>query len=208
MVRPFRVALDPVGIGHANARRGAVPREHDVAVEIDLGEIGELAIGRDHGPHIVELQLVDDVGHPVLAESVPGEHVDAARASEQRPECDLHRARVGGEDDADPIAGWQLQQLARLDKRKLEPRPRVLGPMVAAEQGAPESAKDQPGCLVQGPDEKRGLAGCRLGLDGRIMWARKRELVSAAHTFSRPMRQARGSRGPGRAKKPPVARGR
>ena len=43
-VRPAALGRDPVAVGHAHARGGAVPGEQHVAVEIDLGEIGQPAV--------------------------------------------------------------------------------------------------------------------------------------------------------------------
>ena len=100
MVRPLRSARDPIAVRHAHAGGRAVPGEHHVAVEIDLDEIGQLAVRRDQRADVLELELLDDVGDPVAAERLPGEHIDAARA-EQRPERHLHRAGVRGRHDRD-----------------------------------------------------------------------------------------------------------
>jgi hypothetical protein len=74
----FAVARDPISIRDADARCGAVPGKNNVAIEIDLAEVRQLAIGRDHRPYIRKLELLEDIDHPFLAKSFPGEHVDAA----------------------------------------------------------------------------------------------------------------------------------
>ena len=78
---------DPVAVGHPHTRGGAVPAEHHVAARIDLGEVGQLAVGRDQRAHVGELELLLDVDQPPVAEALESYHVDAARA-QQAP----HRA--------------------------------------------------------------------------------------------------------------------
>ena len=104
------------------------------------------------------LQLLDDVGHPFAAEGIESEHIDAAGA-EQRPQRHLHRAGVRRRHDADAIVRRQPKQLARLDERQLEPRLRLLGAMVAAEQRA-----------LQRLDAPAGMLGARAGGEARIGW--------------------------------------
>ena len=114
------VGGDPVGVRHADAAGRAVPGEDHVAGRIDAAEVGDLAVvgGADVG---VELQLLDDIGHPACAEAFPGEHGDRARA-EQRPDRHLHRAGVGGRDDAEPVVGGKPKQRVRALDRLGEPR--------------------------------------------------------------------------------------
>ncbi len=52
--------------------------------EIDLAEIGKLAIGRLQDARILELQLLHDVADPAFAKTLPGEKIDGA-STEQRP---------------------------------------------------------------------------------------------------------------------------
>ena len=52
----------------------------DVAIEINLGEIGQAAVLGFRGLELLELELLGDVGHPALAEAFPGQRLDAARA--------------------------------------------------------------------------------------------------------------------------------
>ncbi len=127
--------VDPICVRHAHAGRGAVPGEHHVAVAIDLGEIGKLAIGRDEGADIFEFELLLDVGDPVLAERVPGEHIDAARP-QQRPQRHLHGAGIRRRHQRDAIAVRESQQLPRLRQRQLDPRLGFGLAMIAPEQRA------------------------------------------------------------------------
>ena len=102
------VGRNPVRIMHSDTARRAVPREDDVARGIDAREVGDLAIigGADVG---VELELLRDVGHPAGPEALPRQHRHRPRA-QQRPDRHLHRAGVGGRDDAEPVIGGELQQ--------------------------------------------------------------------------------------------------
>src|SRR5207302_5694430 len=58
------------------------------------------------------LELLGYIGDPALAEALPGQEVDAARA-EQRPQRHLDGARIGGRHDADPVIGGQAEHGAR-----------------------------------------------------------------------------------------------
>ena len=69
------VGGDPVAVGHAHAGGRAVPGEDDVVAEIDLCEIRQRTIGRLQRSDVPELQLLDDVGNPALAETLPGENL-------------------------------------------------------------------------------------------------------------------------------------
>ena len=77
---PAAVGGNPVAVRHPHAGRRAVPGEDDVAVEIDCArDRAASVVGFETRVHR-ELQLADDVGHPALAEILPRQHVDAARA--------------------------------------------------------------------------------------------------------------------------------
>ena len=82
IVRPSRSACDPVGVRHAHARGRAVPGEDDVGGRIDLGEIRAV---RHRAPsidgHVLELELLGDVGDPAFAEGFPGQHGDGRAPS-------------------------------------------------------------------------------------------------------------------------------
>ena len=131
----FAAGGDPVGVRHAHAGCRAVPGEHHVAIELDLSEVRELAVRRGEGAHVGQLELLDDVGHPVAAERLPGENIDAARA-EQRPQRHLDRARVRGGHQRHPIVRRQFEQGLRLDERRLDPCLGLRLAVVAAEQRA------------------------------------------------------------------------
>ena len=55
---------DPVSIGHAYTRRGSVPCENQIAVEVDLAEIGQFSVIGREGPVVFDLELLFDVGQP------------------------------------------------------------------------------------------------------------------------------------------------
>lgn len=100
------VVGDPVAVGHAHARGGAVPGEEDVVRPVDRIQVRDLAvIGAQDGG--IELQLLDRVGHPALTEAFPGERGDGAGA-EHGPHRHLERAGVGAGDDADAVGVGEL----------------------------------------------------------------------------------------------------
>src|SRR6266851_5326389 len=63
----FAARADPVGIGNAHARGGAVPGEDDVGSRIGLAQVGDIAIAGMQLGHILELQFLDDVADPTFA---------------------------------------------------------------------------------------------------------------------------------------------
>ncbi len=98
--QPAAVGGDPFAVRHAHARGRAVPGEDDVAVEIDGAQIRQPAVvGFEHA-RAGKLQLRDDVGDPALAEVLPRQHVDAARA-EHAPQRHLEGAGVGARHDGE-----------------------------------------------------------------------------------------------------------
>ena len=99
-----------------------------------VDEIRQLAIVGLDRAGIGKLQLLDDIGDPAGAETLPGDHVDAARA-EQRPQRHLDRAGVGGRHDADAVVGGNLQDLAGQLDRLLELVLADLGAVRSAERG-------------------------------------------------------------------------
>ncbi len=116
---PLAIRIDPICVRHTHAGRGAVPGEHDVAVAIDLREIGKLAIRRDESADIFELELLLDVGDPIPAERIPGQNINAARP-QQRPQRHFHGAGIRRRHQRDAIAGGQLQQVTRLCQRQFQ----------------------------------------------------------------------------------------
>ena len=112
---------------------------------------------------VLELELLDDVGHPAVAEAFPGEHVDAALA-EQRPQRHLDGAGVGGRHDADAVVGRNVENFAGEIDGLFELGLADLGAVRTAERGIGQSSSDQPGRFAQGPEEKLGFAGRRSGL--------------------------------------------
>jgi len=83
--RSRRRSSSPCDRRRSISRRGrARPRscrssEDDVVIEIDLSEIGQLAVGRLQRARVGELELLDDVGDPAVAEAFPRSTSTAAR---------------------------------------------------------------------------------------------------------------------------------
>ncbi|KAJ8515355.1 hypothetical protein ON010_g18569 [Phytophthora cinnamomi] len=92
------VVRDPVGVGHAHAAGGAVPREQHVVVAIHLREVRDLAERRTELPHVVKLELRGHVLEPLLAERLPVANVHRALA-QHRPHGHLERTSVRGRND-------------------------------------------------------------------------------------------------------------
>src|SRR5690606_12125604 len=106
----FAVRRNPVSVGNADARGGAVPGEDDVTGEVDLGEVRQFAIRGFEDADVVELELRLHVGAPACAERFPGQHVDATSA-QSAPEEHFDSARVGGGDDTDAVISRNFEQL-------------------------------------------------------------------------------------------------
>ena len=113
------VGGDPIAVGNLDARGGAVPGEDDVVVEVNARQVCNLAVTRFDLVHVGQLELLDDIGNPARTEGLPGQYIDAA-LPEQRPQRHLHRARVGGRHDRNPVALGQTQNTRRLGTRQAE----------------------------------------------------------------------------------------
>ena len=98
---------------------------------------------------VLELELLGDVGHPALAEALPGQRIDAARA-QHGPHRHLEGAGVGGRHDAAHVAGGQAQQRLGLVDGELEARLAFLGAMRAAEERLVEVLEGPAGALGAG----------------------------------------------------------
>ena len=180
------LARDPVAVRDAHARGGAVPGEDHVVVEVDRGEIGQLAVvGLEHAR--VEAELLRHVGDPALAEALPREHVArrAARAATTSPSrsrrCPMParcraRSRPAGRaargcarspPSGDPCRPWR-----GASGRARRPR---------ARRGS------SPGRLAQGPDENSGRCGRRVGFM-TVPRAKGAQCIGRAH--ARPRREA------------------
>ena len=125
------VGRNEVAILDADARCRAVPREDDVMIEVEARQINDLAIVGDDRARILQLQMLDDVDHPMFAECFPGDDVDGPRA-EQRPQGRLDGAGVGAGHDGDAIIGRNLQNFAGQLNGLLQPGFADSGAMGAA----------------------------------------------------------------------------
>ncbi len=151
--KAFAVRGNPIAVGHAHARRGAVPGEKHVAAEIDLGQVGQLAVIRLDGAQVFQLELLGGIRHPALAETFPGQHVDAA-LTEHGPHGHLEGPGVGGGNDGAQIAGRQAEQRLGLVDGELEARLAFLGAMRAAEERVFEFLEGPAGPLCAGAGGK------------------------------------------------------
>ena len=117
---------------------------------------------------VLELQFLDDVADPALAEGFPGDGGDGPRA-EQRPQRHLDRAGIGRRHDADLVVGRHFQHLARQLDRLLELGLADLGAMRAAERCVLEILGIPAGALGTGAGGKmrhgRPLSGLRCSHD-------------------------------------------
>ena len=150
------VGSDPVGVRHAHAGGRAVPGEDDVIVAIHFREVGEFAVAALERARVLQLQLLDDVGHPAFAKTFPGEQVDRAGA-EQRPERHFDRARVGGRHDADAIIRGNLKNLAGEVDGELQLALADLGAVRTAERRVFQGFEGPAGALGAGAGRKIGV---------------------------------------------------
>ena len=165
-VRPARSAAIQSASGHAGARGGAVPGEADVGVRADRAEVRQRAVGRGQHPRVGELELLGRVGGPALAEALPDQHVDRARA-EHRPHRHLEGAGVGGGHDADAVVLGHAEQLRGAVDRLLQLRLRLRGAVRAAEEGARGDRLGGPaGPLRAGTRGELGARRLGLGFGG------------------------------------------
>ncbi len=113
---------------------------------------------------VLELQLLDDVGHPAFAEGFPGDRRHRAR-TKQRPQRHLDRTGVGCRHDADLVVGGDFQHVARQLDGELELGLADLRAMRAAKGGIPEIFGGPAGALGTGAGGKmrhdRPLSGLR-----------------------------------------------
>ena len=179
------IRRNEVAIGHAHARRGAVPGEDDIAVEIDALQVRKRPIGCLDDADIRQFQLLLDVGDPGLAEAFPGDHVDAACA-QQRPHRHFHRAGVGGRHDADAVIGRHLQDLAGEVDGRLQFRLADGGAMRAAERRVGEGGGRPARALGAGAGGK-----IRIGRPHNRL-CHRRHLARPLETRTVPMRHGVG----------------
>ena len=152
--------------GHAHAGGGAVGGEDNVVVEVHLGEVGQLAVVALHVGHVLELELLRDVGVPVAAEALKVDDGDRLRA-EQRPHGHLDRASVRRRHDADQVVLGQAHRLKQVAGQLDGAAQLVLANLVAvraAERGVGERADRVAGPLLAGA--RRELRAVRL--DSRL----------------------------------------
>ena len=194
-VRPAAVGGDPVAVGHAHARGGAVPAEHHVARGVDRAEVGQRAIGGLERAQVGELQLLLDVDQPAVAEALEGEHVDAARAQQlhiatRRRRCPSRPGCRSGSRRGVPSRARERSSTSA--RRALAAAARCERPTSARSS----AASDQPGRLAVGPEPKQGFAGRRVGRMGsRLLTATEIATLQCSIGFRRRTLMARKSCG-------------
>ena len=102
---------------------------------------------------VLELELLDDVGHPTFAEGFPGEHGYRTR-SEQRPKRHFDGAGVGRRHDADAIRRGDLKDLAGQIDGALELGFAGFRAVRASEDGVAEGLRVPAGALGTGAGGK------------------------------------------------------
>ena len=152
------ILRDPVAVRHADARGGAIPGEDDVVVEIDLGKVRQFAVRRLERADVLELELLDDVGHPSVAKAFPGENIDASRA-EKRPQRHLDGAGVGARRYPDAVIGGNAEHFAGEVDREFELGFADLRAMRTAERRVTESCGGPAGALCAWAGRKAGVCG-------------------------------------------------
>ena len=147
---------NPVGVGHPDARGRAIPRENDVVIKIDLRQVGQFAIGRLHSAGVPDLELLDDVGDPSLAEAFPCEHVDAP-STEQSPKRHFDGARVRPRRNADAVVVGHAEDVSGQVGREFELGLADIGAMGAAKRGVLENCGGPAGALRARAGRKAGV---------------------------------------------------
>ena len=196
--QPGAVLGDPVAVRDADAGGRAVPDEDEVVVGRDAAQVGERTVGRLVDARAGDAQPVGYVGRPAGAETLPGQHVDAARA-EQRPQRGLERPGVGSGED--PRAASRRAFPAA---RGCGPGPRRCAtPRRRRGATAPPRRRAAPRATTRAawrtaPTKSRGWPGGRPA-SGRRPWRRRRckGEPGAKHRRPAPPRQRGPSSRPG-----------
>ena len=115
------IRCKPVSVGNARAGRGPVPGEDDVVVLRDRIQVGNFAVGRVEHLQVGQLELLDRILNPDIAEALPrGDRRGAC--AQHRPHRAFERASVGARHDADEIVVGHAQQLFREVDRVFQAR--------------------------------------------------------------------------------------
>ena len=90
----FAARGKPVGVGDLGARRGAVPGEHDVIVLRNARQVGNLAVIGIHDGQLRQLELLDRILDPDIAEAFPRRDGRRAIRAQHGPHRAFERAGV------------------------------------------------------------------------------------------------------------------
>jgi hypothetical protein len=132
-------------------------------LEVHLREVGKLAVVRDEGAGLLELQLLGDVGDPARAEALPRQDVDVAGA-QHGPEHHLEGAGVRGGNDAQLVIVGDSEHLPRAVDHRRELLLADLRAVRSAHGGVPQEVGRPAGALGAGSGGEVGSlrSSCRL----------------------------------------------
>ena len=164
----FAVGGDRITIGNTHARGGAVPREYDVGVEIDLGEIDDLAVfgGFDVG---LNLQLFDHIRDPARTKGFPSDHRGLACAK-QRPHSHFNCAGVRRRHDTDFVICRNAQNLAGRFNGVFQLGLADGGTVRTAQSGIIQFVQGESGVLGTGARRKARISRARSRLFDSHVW--------------------------------------
>ena len=138
-------------------------------VEIDLAEVGQLAVVGLDGARVLELELLDHVGHPAERRKLSQASTSTPRAPSSDHSAISTRAGVGGRHDADQVVGRHLQDLAGQVDRLLELGLADLGAMRAPERRIAQRLERPAGSLGAGTGRKIGIGRPNAGMAGLVI---------------------------------------
>ena len=152
------VVGDPVGVGNADARGGAVPGKDHVARKIDRAKVRQFAVVGLEGPGPGDRELFLDIRGPAAPKALPGEDVDAAR-SEQGPERALEGTRVRTGHQGQAVVRGHAEQFTAGVEHRLDPLYGGRGAVGASQQRTRKGVRGPSGSFHARPRRKFGARG-------------------------------------------------
>ena len=126
--------------------------------KLTCGKVRQFAVRRLERADVLELELLDDVGHPSVAKAFPRKNIDASRA-EKRPERHLDGAGVGAWGDPDAVIGGNAEHFAGEVDRELELGFARLCAMRTAERRFTQDCGGPAGALGAWAGREAGVCG-------------------------------------------------
>ena len=130
----FAARRQPVGVGDLGARSGAVPGEDDVVVLRDARQIGDFAIIGVHDRQLRQLELLDRVLDPDIAEAFPCRDGRRVIGAQHGPHRAFERAGIRCRHDADKVILRHAEHFLRQVDGMFQPRLAERAAMRAAER--------------------------------------------------------------------------